>query len=72
MWLCGIFSYANKCESQNEVPQSCIKYAQGESLSPQSILLVGRHLVSHLAIFTLVSFAIDSSMVEVLIESCLI
>ena len=28
MWLCGIFSYANKCESQNEVPQSCIKYAQ--------------------------------------------
>ncbi len=40
--------------------------------APQSILLVGRHLVSHLAIFTLVSFAIDSSMVEVLIESCLI
>ena len=71
MWLCGIFSYANKCESQNEVPQSCIKFAQGEALSPKSILVVGWHLVCHFAIFTLVPFANGPSVVEVLIESCL-
>ena len=33
-------------------------------------LVVGRHLVCHFAIFTLVSFANGSSVVKVLIESC--
>ena len=32
--------------------------------------MVGRHLVSHLDIFTLVSFAIVSSVVEMLNGSC--
>jgi len=36
----------------------------------QGILVVGRHLVCHLTIFTLVPFANDSSVVEVLIEFC--
>ena len=71
MWLCGIFSYANKCESQNEVPQSCIKFAQGESLSPKSILVVGWHLVCHFIVFILESFAVTPSVVELLNASCI-
>ena len=51
---------------------SFINSGKGVYLPPKGILVVGRQLVSHFAIFTLVSFTIDSSMVEVLIESCLI
>ena len=53
---------------KREIPEGWIR---GVFSDIANILVVGRHLVSHLAIFTLVSFAINFSLVEMLIESCL-
>ena len=53
---------------KREIPEGWIR---GVFYDIANILVVGRHLVSHLVIFTLVSFAINFSLVEMLIESCL-
>lgn len=52
---------------KREIPEGWIR---GVFSDIANILVVGRHLVSHLDIFTLVSFAIVSSVVEMLNGSC--